>query len=153
MTAPLFRRATRADLPAIIALLADDALGQGREVVSDPVDTAYVTAFERIDRDPNQMLAVMTDADGQVIGTLQLTYLAHLARRGALRAQIEAVRVARSARGQGLGAQMFAWAIAQARAQGCALVQLTTDNARPEAHDFYRRLGFVGSHVGFKLAL
>jgi GNAT superfamily N-acetyltransferase len=153
MTEPQFRRATRADLPAIIALLADDALGQGREVVSDPVDAAYVTAFDRIDCDPNQMLAVMTDAQGQVIGTLQLTYLAHLARRGALRAQIEAVRVARVARGQGLGAQMFHWAIGQARAQGCALVQLTTDNARPEAHDFYRRLGFVGSHLGFKLAL
>ena len=149
---PTFRRATQDDLPAIIAMLADDPLGQSREVVSDPVDSAYVEAFARIDSDPNQLLAV-AERDGTVIGTLQLSFLTHLARRGAIRAQIEAVRAARTARGEGLGEAMFRWAIDKARARGCHMVQLTTDKARPDAHRFYERLGFEASHIGYKLGL
>ncbi len=149
----LFRRARRDDLPRIVAMLADDALGKTREVLSDPVDPAYVAAFDAIDSDPNQFLAVATRKDGRVIGTLQLTFLTHLARRGAKRAQIEAVRVASTERGGGVGEKMFRWAIAEARARGCAMVQLTTDKRRPDAHAFYARLGFTPSHLGLKLSL
>ncbi|MDO5530231.1 MAG: GNAT family N-acetyltransferase [Paracoccus sp. (in: a-proteobacteria)] len=148
-----FRRAEKDDLPAIIAMLADDALGQSREIISDPPDAAYLDAFARIDSDPNQFLAVMTEPGGAVIGTLQLSFLSHLARRGAMRCQIEAVRVASDARGGGLGEKMFRWAIDEARKRGCAMVQLTTDKARPEAHAFYEKLGFEATHLGFKLAL
>ncbi len=147
-----FRRAQPADLPAIIALLANDILGQQREDASSPPNPKYVDAFNAILADPNQLQVVAT-MNEVVIGALQLTFIPGLARLGAWRGQIEAVRVAETHRGSRAGQQMFEWAIAQCRARGCDLVQLTTDKARPDAHRFYERLGFVGSHIGYKLML
>ena len=147
-----FRRAQPADLPAIVALLADDVLGQQREDASSPPNPNYVDAFQAILADPNQLQTVATSGD-EVIGTLQLTFIPGLARKGAWRGQIEAVRIAETHRGSGVGQQMFEWAIDQCRARGCNLVQLTTDKTRSDAHRFYDRLGFVDSHVGYKLAL
>lgn len=152
MTDIAIRRATQADVPAIVALLADDPLGAAREDVSTPTAPAYLKAFNAIDADPNQLLAVMT-RDGIVEGTLQLTFIAGLSRKGALRGQIEAVRVAAGRRGEGLGQRLFEWAIAECRAKGCRTVQLTTDRSRADAHRFYDRLGFEASHIGYKLAL
>lgn len=146
------RRATEGDVAAIVAMLADDPLGAAREDASTPLAAAYVAAFRAIDADPNQYLAVMTDG-GVVIGTLQLTFIAGLSRRGALRGQIEAVRIAAGRRGAGIGQELFEWAIAECRARGCRTVQLTTDRSRADAHRFYERLGFEASHVGYKLAL
>jgi GNAT superfamily N-acetyltransferase len=149
----ILRAARRADVPAIVALIAADQLGATRDGVRDETDLgAYLTAFEAIDADPAHILAV-AESGGQVVGTMQLSFLPGLARRGSLRAQIEAVRVAASNRGSGLGAAMMAWAIDEARRRGCALVQLTSDKSRTDAHRFYRRLGFVASHEGMKLAL
>jgi GNAT superfamily N-acetyltransferase len=142
------RRATEEDVPAIVAMLADDALGATRESPDDL--TPYRKAFQDIDADPNQFLAV-ADRDGEVVGTLQLTYLPGLSRKGGTRAQIEAVRVRATERGTGLGSQLIAWAVDQARQRGCILVQLTTDTARTDAHRFYEQLGFTASHLGFKL--
>lgn len=138
-------------MPRIVALLADDALGATRESPGDP--ERYETAFDAVAADPAQLLVVATTADGEVVGTLQLTFIPGLARRGALRAQIEAVRVASSARGAGLGETLLRWAVEESRRRGAALVQLTSDAARPDAHRFYERLGFTATHVGFKLAL
>ena len=135
-------------MPAIVAMLADDALGATRESPDDL--TPYRKAFQDIDADPNQFLAV-ADRDGEVVGTLQLTYLPGLSRKGGTRAQIEAVRVRATERGTGLGSQLIAWAVDQARQRGCILVQLTTDTARTDAHRFYEQLGFTASHLGFKL--
>ncbi|WP_414472880.1 N-acetyltransferase family protein [Microvirga sp. M2] len=149
---PAFRRAQASDLPAIIALLADDILGQQREDASSPPNRKYVEAFQAIDSDPTQLQVVATQGDG-VIGTLQLSFIPALARQGAWRGQIEGVRTAAAHSGSGLGQQMFEWAIAQCRARGCNLVQLTTDRERPDAHRFYEKLGFAGSHIGYKLAL
>jgi GNAT superfamily N-acetyltransferase len=146
------RGATRrgADVPAIVALIAADQIGATRDGGElEP----YERAFAAIDADPAQLLVVVTDADGAVVGTLQLTFIPGLARRGALRAQIEAVRIDERLRGRGLGQALFEWAIAEARRRGCALVQLTTDKRRADAHRFYGRLGFTASHEGFKLRL
>ena len=148
----VFRRAQLADLPAIVALLADDALGQQREDASSPTNPKYVDAFQAILADANQLQLVATVND-EVIGTLQLSFIPGLARKGAWRGQIEAVRIAATHRGSGVGQQMFEWAIGQCRARGCDLVQLTTDKTRSDAHRFYERLGFVGSHLGYKLML
>jgi GNAT superfamily N-acetyltransferase len=138
---------------AIVALIAADQLGATRDGVRDEADlAAYTAAFRSIDADPAHVL-VVAERDGQIVGTLQLSFLPGLARRGALRAQIEAVRVAQSERGSGLGAAMMEWAIDEARRRGCALVQLTSDKTRMDAHRFYARLGFVASHEGMKLAL
>jgi GNAT superfamily N-acetyltransferase len=141
------RRATADDVPAIVDMLADDPLGARRESPGDP---AYAAAFAEIDADPHQLLAVAVVA-GSVAGTLQLTFIPGLSRRGATRALIEAVRVRADHRGDGLGRRLAEWAIETARDHGAAMVQLTTDASRTDAHRFYERLGFVASHVGMKL--
>ncbi len=149
----VLRRARRADVAAIVGLIAADQLGATRDGVRDQADLdAYERAFQAIDADPAHILMV-ADRAGEVVGTMQLSFLPGLARRGALRAQIEAVRVAASTRGTGLGAAMMQWAIDEARRRDCALVQLTSDKARADAHRFYQRLGFVASHEGMKLKL
>ena len=150
-TRVVLRRAVEADLPAMVALLADDEISVGRES-ADPAP--YEAAFRSIDADPAHLLVVAVEpAEGSVIGTLQLTVLPGLARAGALRAQIEAVRVVSRLRSRGLGAAMITWAVDEARRRGCSVVQLTTDKRRHDAHRFYARLGFVASHEGFKLQL
>jgi GNAT superfamily N-acetyltransferase len=148
-----FRKAREVDLPAIVALLADDDLGRLREEPGPPLAPQYGSAFQAIDKDPNQLLAVAVDEKDRVVGTLHLTFIPGIARKGALRGQIEAVRIAASQRGSGLGHDFFDWAIEECRAHGCHLVQLTTDKTRPEAHRFYEKLGFVASHIGYKLPL
>jgi ribosomal protein S18 acetylase RimI-like enzyme len=148
----VFRDATAEDIPAIIAMLVDDELGKLREDLGTTPNAAYLAAFAAIERDPNQLLAV-ADQDGLVVGCLQLTFIPGLSRTGMWRGQIEAVRVASDQRGSGLGKAMMQWAIAQCRARGCGLVQLTTDKRRPDAHRFYEALGFEASHEGMKLAL
>jgi GNAT superfamily N-acetyltransferase len=149
----VLRPAVRADLPALVALLAADDLGATRDGIRNEADrAAYEQAFRAIDADPAQLLMVAETGD-RVVATLQLSFLPGLSRRGALRAQIESVRVSPAHRGQGLGEAIFTWAIGEARRRGCALVQLTTDKSRTGAHRFYDRLGFVASHEGLKLAL
>jgi GNAT superfamily N-acetyltransferase len=144
------REATAEDLPALVALLADDPLGRAREASDDLA--AYRRAFRQIDADPNQLLVAAVSGDA-VVGTLQLSFLPGLSRRGALRAQLEGVRVAADHRGRGTGAALVAWAIEEARSRGCGLVQLTSDRSRADALRFYARLGFVDSHAGLKLNL
>lgn len=145
----IFRTATDDDLPAIVALLADDVIGAGREAATTD---AYRAAFAAITADPRNHL-VVADVGGVVAGTLQLTFIPGLSRMGAERAQIEAVRVAAAHRGGGLGRRMVGWAIDQARARGCRLVQLTSDKRRTDAIRFYASLGFEATHEGFKLAI
>ena len=146
------RRARREDVPAIVRMMFDDPLGSGRETLQAGALAAYEAAFTEIDADPKQWLMVAEMA-GEVIGTFQMTYLRYLSYQGGLRAQIEAVRVDARYRSQGIGRQMMAWAIQQAREQGCVLVQLATHKSRLDAHRFYARLGFVASHEGMKLYL
>src|SRR5262245_44686679 len=132
------RRAVATDVPAIVAMLADDPLGATRERPGDP---AYAAAFKEIDADSRQYLAVAVDGD-EVVGTLQLTFIPGLSRLGSTRALVEAVRVRSDQRGNGLGGRLVRWAIDEARARGAALIQLTTDASRTDAHRFYERLGF-----------
>jgi len=152
MTDLAFRVATTGDLPTIIAMIADDQLGQTRDDARLPLDQRYLDAFAAIARDPNQMLVVVEQA-GAVIGCMQITFIPGISRRGAWRGQIESVRVARSKRGGGIGKAMFEWGIAECRRRGCSLVQLFTDKSRKDAHRFYERLGFKASHEGMKLSL
>jgi GNAT superfamily N-acetyltransferase len=131
-------------------MLADDPLGAQRE---SPDDLApYLVALERLSADPNQRLVVAV-REGRVVGTLQLTIIPGLSRRGATRSIIEGVRVHADERGSGLGTRFIEWAIEESRRAGCQLVQLTSDKSRTDAHRFYERLGFEASHEGFKLQL
>ena len=144
------RPATTDDVSAIVALLADDPLGAQRE--SPDNLTPYLAALERLTSDPNQHLVVAV-REGRIVGTLQLTVIPGLSRRGATRSVVEGVRVHADERGSGLGTRLMEWAIEESRRQDCRLVQLTSDNTRTDAHRFYERLGFTASHVGFKLQL
>ncbi|MGW3666935.1 N-acetyltransferase family protein [Streptomyces sp. NPDC005141] len=144
------RAAVAEDVPAIVAMLADDPLGAQRESPDDL--TPYVGALERLSKDPNQHLVVAV-RENRVVGTLQLTVIPGLSRKGATRSIIEAVRIHADERGSGLGTELIEWAIEESRRQGCHLVQLTSDASRTDAHRFYERLGFEASHVGFKLPL
>ncbi|MFD7455289.1 GNAT family N-acetyltransferase [Kitasatospora sp. NPDC059827] len=144
------RRAGEGDLPAIVAMLADDPLGATRESPDDL--TPYRTAFTRIDRDPHQHLVVAERA-GRVVGTLQLTVIPGLSRAGSTRTIIEGVRIHAEERGSGLGTELIEWAVERSRELGADLVQLTSDATRTDAHRFYERLGFTASHIGFKRQL
>ena len=150
MSAVILRPAKRDEVPAIVAMIADDGIGRGREDASNP--QVYFNAFDEMAKDPNNRLLV-AQQDGDIVGTLQITFIRGLSRQGAKRAQIEAVRVAAGHRGKGLGREIFLRAIELARSEGCSLVQLTTDKKRADAHRFYETLGFVASHEGMKLAL
>lgn len=147
-----YRDAVPRDVPNLVALLADDALGAARERLEHPIPECYFQALGAITADPNNRL-VVAELDGRLAGCLQLTYLPNLSHQGSWRAQIEGVRVHADLRGQGIGQQMFAWALAEAKVKGCRLVQLTSDLSRQEAIRFYEKLGFKQSHAGMKLVL
>jgi GNAT superfamily N-acetyltransferase len=133
-------------------MLADDFLGQQREQFEDPLPESYIMAFNEIEADPNNHL-IVAEKDGEVIGTLQLTFTPSISFRGGKRATVESVRVDKSLRGQGIGKHLMLHAIGRAEEAGCISMQLTTNAEREDAHRFYRSLGFEGSHLGMKLKL
>jgi len=152
MTRLRMRDATRDDLPAIVAMLADDIKGATREDASLPLDPGYLAAFDAISADPKMRL-VVAERDGRIVGTVQIAILPGLSRKGASRGYLEAVRIVGDLRGQGLGAELVDWAVDWCRAAGCGMVQLTTQRDRIDAHRFYDRLGWERSHLGYKLHL
>ncbi|MGP9504234.1 GNAT family N-acetyltransferase [Specibacter sp. AOP5-B1-6] len=147
------RKAVESDVGPIVELIARDQLRAAVESAAPERRGPYLAAFRAIDADAAHLLCVVDDAAGVVVATMQLTFLPGLARSGATRLQIEAVRVDEELRGLGLGSAMISWAVAEGRRRGAALVQLTSDNSRGDAHRFYERLGFTQSHAGFKMQL
>jgi len=148
----VFRRAKWDDLPAIVRLLADDELGSQREQYEEPLPETYYAAFEQIDCDSNHEL-IVAERDGKVIGTLHLMFLPSLSFQGGSRAQVESVRIDDSLRGKGIGSKLMKWTIEKAKSRGAHVLQLTTHGSRANAHRFYERLGFKGTHLGMKLSL
>ena len=144
-----FRKALISDIPSIVQLLANDKLGALREDINNL--NKYNLAFEKIDKDENQELIVIENEQGEIIGTLQLSFIQYLTYQGGIRAQIEAVRIREDQRGKGLGEAVFQWAIDRTQAKGAHVLQLTTDKQRPDALRFYEKLGFKASHEGMKL--
>jgi ribosomal protein S18 acetylase RimI-like enzyme len=145
------RPARRDDVAVIVAMLADDALGRGRERIEDPLPRSYFAAFEAVEADRNIQLMVAEAVDGNVVGCLQLCILPGLSSQGASRALIEDVRVASHCRSLGIGEQLVRWAVDAAKGRGCRLVELLTHHSRVDAQRFYARLGFQKSHVGMTL--
>ena len=147
-----FREAREADLPAVVALLADDVLGRERESAALPLDPAYLAAFREMQAQVGNRL-IVAEAEGRIVGCLQFVVLPGISLKGTRRAQVEGVRVAGDLRGGGLGRRLLEHAVALARAEGCGLLQLTADATRADTHGFYESLGFTASHRGFKLKL
>ncbi len=177
-----FRQATRADLPDIVRMLADDFLGAMRERYEDPLPESYLKAFAEVEADKNNELivAVMSVpsavADGlaqmdseaevkpfatangsdlteKIVGALQLTLTPSISFQGGRRATVESVRVDAKYRGRGIGKELMLFAIERAKAENCVSIQLTTNSDRSDAHRFYENLGFKGTHLGMKLSL
>lgn len=147
-----YRIARWTDLTAIVDLLRDDELGRTRNPAVVDAAQAYRDAFaELVDQDDNNV--VVAEADGDIVGCYQLTFIRGLSHTGGLRAQIESVRIRSDLRGAGLGSELMRDAIARARARHCTMVQLTTDVRRADTKRFYERLGFVASHHGMKQLL
>lgn len=147
------RRAVESDVVPIIELMSNDPIRAAENSAASADRAAYLAAFRAIESDPAQLLIVVVDDAEKVVATMQLTLIPGLARSGATRLLVEAVRVDENLRGNGLGSAMMTWAVEEGRRRGATLVQLTSDNAREAAHRFYERLGFTASHVGFKLIL
>jgi ribosomal protein S18 acetylase RimI-like enzyme len=146
------RLASRDDVPAIVQLLADDVLGAKREQPTDPLPKAYWDAFDAmVAQHGNELL--VAEADGEIVGCLQLTILYGLSRVGMTRGQLEGVRVSSKHRGRRIGETLVEAAVDRARELGCRVVQLTTDRSRVDAHRFYERLGFESTHIGMKRTL
>ncbi|UWU68229.1 GNAT family N-acetyltransferase [Bradyrhizobium sp. NC92] len=141
------RPARREDVAAIVAMLADDHLGRARERVEDPLPAVYYDAFARVERDPNLTL-VVAESEGRVVGCLQLAILPGISSQGGIRGLLEDVRVAADCRSRGIGERLVRWAVTEAKARGCNLVELLTHQTRVDAQRFYERLGFAASHVG-----
>lgn len=146
-----FRKATKEDVFFIVQMLVDDDLGKLRENFQDPLPDVYYQAFAKIDQDSNQELIVVENERHEIMGTLQLTFIPYLTYQGGIRAQIEAVRIRKDYRGQGIGRLFFEWAIERSKERGAHLLQLTTDKKRPDAIRFYENLGFRASHEGMKI--
>lgn len=147
-----FRPAAMDDLSEVVRLLSDDFLGAQRERFEDPLPEGYVKAFREIEADQNNEL-IVAEAGGRVIGTLQLTFTPSISFRGGKRCTVESVRVDEKYRGEGIGRKMMLWAIERAKGRGCISMQLTTNSDRVDAHRFYEKLGFAGTHLGMKLSL
>ena len=141
------RPARSEDVAAIVTMLADDHLGSARERVEDPLPASYYEAFARVERDQNIQL-VVAESEGRVVGCLQLAILPGLSSQGGLRGLLEDVRVASDCRSRGIGEKLVQWAVTEAKARGCNLVELLTHQTRTDAQRFYKRLGFTASHVG-----
>jgi len=140
------------DLPSIVRLLADDELGSQREKYEAPLPKSYDEAFRQIASDHNHQL-IVAEQGGKVIGTLHLMFLPSISYQGGLRAQVESVRVDKEYRNLGIGSRMMEWAIERARERNAHVIQLTSHLSRKDAHRFYEKLGFTGSHLGMKLEL
>lgn len=153
----VFRHAVKDDLPNLIEMLAEDALGSNREDLGSPINKLYITAFDAIENDPNNELIVLETTSvadqNKLPGMLQLTFIPYLTHTGSRRCLIEGVRIHKDYRSQGLGKQSFDWAIKRAKLKGCNLMQLTSNKQRKLAIEFYRKLGFIDSHEGFKLEI
>jgi GNAT superfamily N-acetyltransferase len=145
------RKATITDVSPIVAMLADDVLGKTRENHQHPLPPEYLEAFQEIQQDQNQELMVVENEQGEIIGTMQLSFIRYLTYQGGTRAQIEAVRIRKDQRGSGIGKKLLEWAINRAREKKAHLLQLTTDKKRPDAIRFYQELGFVATHEGMKM--
>lgn len=148
-----FRKATIKDLTKIVEMIADDEFGKTREIFQEPLLVDYINAFKNIINDPNQELTVVEDDNSEIIGTMQLSFIQYLTYRGGLRAQIEAVRIRKDKRRNGIGKTMLEWAVNRAKERNAHLLQLTSDKKRPSAITFYRSIGFEATHEGMKMHL
>lgn len=151
----ILRRAAEGDVPALMQLLSDDPVSatRGDRAIDADADAYRAALLELIDNTSNDVFVVVGDAN-YPIATFQLTRIPGLARRGATRLVVEAVRVSSTHRSAGIGGAMMRWVTETAApALGVALVQLTSDEARTDAHRFYERLGFIGSHRGYKFSV
>ncbi len=137
------RNATRADLPALMALYesaVDDAGSNDVERVSAQWDAIHKIDHARV---------LIAELDGRAVGTLTLFILPLLAHGGAPEALVESVVVHPDVQGRGVGRAMMQHAMHVAEEHRCYKLALTSNVQRAGAHAFYDRLGFERHGVSF----
>jgi ribosomal protein S18 acetylase RimI-like enzyme len=141
------RAATPADLPQVLALYAQPGLDDG-QVLPLAQAEAIFAAFARY---PHYHLWVACDPlqPQRVLGSCALLVMHNLAHLGAPSAIVEDVVVDHAWRGQGIGRQLMAHAMAEAQAAGCYKLALSSNGKRERAHAFYESLGFQRHGVSF----
>lgn len=142
------RQATEADLPAVLALYAQPGLGD-EQTLTPAQASAVLAEFARY---PNYRLFVACDG-AHVVGTYALLVMHNLAHCGAPSAIAEDVVVAPQCRGQGIGKQLMAHAMALATEAGCYKLALSSNGKRHAAHAFYDALGFERHGLSFVVPL
>lgn len=146
----VMRQAQADDLPAVLALYAQPGLDDGC-VLSEEQARELFAEFARY---PSYRLFVACDErDDSVVGSYALLVMHNLAHRGMPSAIVEDVVVAPDRQGQGIGRQMMAHAVAQARAAGCYKLALSSNRKRQAAHAFYESLGFAQHGLSFVIEI
>jgi GNAT superfamily N-acetyltransferase len=147
------RKALKTDVPHIIKMWAEDEFSSAKELFQEPLPSEYYRAFDIIDNDNTHELVVLESEEGKIIGSIQLTFIQHLIKKGGVVAHIEAVMVHQDYRGKGIGQKLMQWAIERAKERKAVLIQFTSNKKREKSIAFYKKMGFSDSHVGFKMNL
>lgn len=133
MTSVSIREATDADLPQIVALLAQlDPDDPHRETTAPPLPDSYCAAFQRLAEAGHKLLVL--ENDDRIVATLTLHIIPNVSHRGSPFAVVENVVVADQERSKGYGKLLMEHAEETARATGCYKLTLTSNKRRAEAH-------------------
>ncbi len=143
--------AKKEQLPTIVGLLADDAIGAFLEEPS--AMDVYEQAFDDIQKSPYAEIYVAVNEDGKVVACIQMSVVQCLVHRGEKRVEVAGLRVNRRIRKSGLGAKLLRHVMEEGKTRGAVVAQFTSNKARQDAHMFYERMGFTASHDGYKISL
>ena len=139
MAALRIREAAPADAPALAPLMGQ--LG-------------YPTTPERVTRALAEVReagarVLVAEVAGEAQGVAVVFRMVSLHKPAPV-AYLSALVVGESVRGQGVGTALIAAVEATGRAWGCAAIELTSNNRRADAHQFYAALGFVSESRKFR---
>lgn len=133
------RDAIPADLPALVPLIAELGYPAPPEVLA--------ARLHAVAGEGARILVAESASEVRAVAVVHRMATLH---RMAPVAYLSALVVARGARGSGLGRALVEAAMAVGREWGCATLELTSNDRRLDAHQFYASLGFVSESRKFR---
>jgi GNAT superfamily N-acetyltransferase len=133
-TAAQIRLAHRADASAVSELL--DQLGYPQGGQAATANRIQVWA-----EDPSSA-AYVAEISDDLLGVIAVHVCPFFERDGSW-GRITALVVSDRARGRGIGSQLVAAAESFAATRGCLRMEVTSADRRHDAHEFYRRCGYI----------